>query len=460
MSFLNDLLQSITERGRSLTDFGAIAQKATPVDQIAALSTRLLSAVGEASGLATAAEILSRYDALDRSGKGAFFERLLHEFGPDVERLRHTARDFAETGDWYTANRIHAESEPGRQKLFRRLNQTSGGTVALIRMRSDLLRAMSDNPDLKIVDRDFRHLFGSWFNRGFLELRKIDWQTSAAILEKIIKYEAVHEITDWDDLRSRIDPPDRLLYAFFHPRIHDEPLIFVEVALMQELPPDISSVLNPQRDVLQPDKAKAAIFYSISDCQPGLRGISFGNFLIKQVIEELRRELPFVDQLATLSPVRGLDDWLKEMTGRVSQQADSKLARALVKIEELAVDEWWSDEATSAELKSVLMPLAAHYFVTARNERGTALDPVTRFHLGNGARLERINWLADTSEAGLNSAYGIMVNYLYKLDEIEKNHERFVTDGTINASTSVKKLARADLRPIESTPDQELGEAS
>lgn len=460
MSFLNDLLQSITERGRALTDFGVLTQKATPVDQIAELSARLLSAIGEASGLATAAEILTRYEALDDSGKGAFFERLLHEFGPDVERLRDMARDFAETGDWYTANRLHAESEPGRQKLFRRLNQASGGTIALIRMRSDLLDAMRDNPDLQIVDRDFRHLFGSWFNRGFLELRKIDWQTSAAILEKIIKYEAVHEITDWEDLRGRIDPPDRRLYAFFHPRIQDEPLIFVEVALMQDIPSDIGSVLNPDREVLPPDKAKAAIFYSISDCQPGLRGISFGNFLIKQVIEELRGELPFIDQLATLSPVRGLADWLKEMAEQEKPSSDSKLSRALGRIEELATDDWWADEATATELHAVLMPLAAHYFVTARSRHGTPPDPVSRFHLGNGARLERINWLADTSEAGLKSAYGIMVNYLYKLDEIEKNHERFVIDGTVNVSASVKKLARADLRPMEKTPEQELGEAS
>ena len=258
-------------------------------------------------------------------------------------------------------------------------------------MRSDLLDAIHDNPDLKIVDRDFRHLFGSWFNRGFLELRKIDWQTSAAILEKIIKYEAVHEITDWEDLRSRIDPPDRRLYAFFHPRIQDEPLIFVEVALMQDMPSDISSVLNPDRQVLSPERAKAAIFYSISDCQPGLRGISFGNFLIKQVIEELRGELPFIDRLATLSPVRGLADWLKDMAGPETPPGDSKLSRALGRIGELATGDWWNDEAAAAELQSVLMRL--QHIISF--PRATGMAPRRTLSAGSTSAMEH-GWNGST----------------------------------------------------------------
>jgi len=458
MSFLSHLLKSVSERGRALSDLGGLSQKAGAVAQIIELSERLLSGAGEASGLATASEILHRYRNLDKEEKAAFFGSILIEFGPRLDRLLPAAEAFVKARDAHTAGMLHDLSEPQRQDLFRKLNQAPGGTVALVNMRADLLQAKRANPELEAVDSDFRHLFRSWFNRGFLELRRIDWHTSAAVLENIIRYEAVHEIADWDDLRGRIDPPDRRLYAFFHPALEDEPLIFVEVALTRDTPSRIDTVINLEREVLDPHSAKAAIFYSISDCQPGLKGVSFGGFLIKQVIEELRAGLPHVEQFATLSPVRGLSAWIGGLEAEA--EGSDRLAQALQTLRGLGDEAWWEDSLRADEISKQVLPLAAHYYVTARDDRGSALDPVTRFHLRNGARLDRINWMADLSESGLRSSFGVMVNYVYKLDQIERNHERFVTQGTINVSSRVKRLASSEFRPMNqskssSTPGEQ-----
>ncbi|MGB3391094.1 MAG: malonyl-CoA decarboxylase family protein, partial [Pseudaminobacter sp.] len=310
MSFVSDMLAAIAERGRALVDFTTISQTATPVEQIGALSRRLLSSRGEASALATASEIIQRYERLDSDARLEFFRMLLADFGPEVEPLKAAAQVFAAAPDQKRAEMLHMLSEPRRQNLFRLLNQTVNGTAHLIRMRADLLQCVRDDPELELVDKDFQHLFRSWFNRGFLELRRIDWHTSAVVLERIIRYEAVHEIADWEDLRRRIDPPDRRLYAFFHPRLRDEPLIFVEVALARDMASTIGSILDPEREVIESSAATTAVFYSISDCQPGLKGISFGNFLIKQVVEELRSELPHVNTFVTLSPVPLFARWL------------------------------------------------------------------------------------------------------------------------------------------------------
>jgi len=286
------------------------------------------------------------------------------------------------------------------------------------------------------------HLLSSWFNRGFLVLRKIDWSTPANILEQIIRYEAVHEIRDWDDLRRRIDPVDRRCNAFFHPQLSDEPLIFVEVALTETIPGAIAPLLAEERPLVPVERARTAVFYSISNTQKGLGGISFGSFLIKQVVEELRRELPKLDNFVTLSPVPGFVQWLKEAADVPVSDEEKAL------LENLDRPDWFENVETTSQLRAVLEPLAAHYFLKARTSKGRLIDSVARFHIGNGARLEKIDWLGDLSPKGLRESAGIMVNYLYRLDDIEKNHEAYANQGEIAASSAVKKLLRTEGRRL------------
>jgi malonyl-CoA decarboxylase len=433
-AFFYDLLASVAERGRSMLKIKPWPKDADKsVDQLVDDCRALVEGRGEASGIALAAEIIGRYGALDSGDHAAFFSALADDFGPDRERMRDAVAGFALDGDEAAASEIHFASEPRRHELFRRLNRAPGGTAALVAMRADLLPLVKQNPLLAIVDRDFLHLFGSWFNRGFLVLRRIDWSSPAALLEKIIRYEAVHEIGDWDELRRRIDPPDRRCYAFFHPRLVDEPLIFVEVALTVAAPAAIAPLLAEKRVLIAPDKARVATFYSISNCQRGLAGVNFGNFLIKQVVEEIRRELPAIETFVTLSPVPGFRAWLETTEDPV---VASMRSAGL----ELAAEDHWPTPGVAAKLRAALEPLAAHYFLKARRPDGRVVDPVARFHLGNGARLERINWEGDLSPKGLAESFGIMVNYLYDLDEIERNHEAFVNRGQIAASAAVKKL--------------------
>jgi malonyl-CoA decarboxylase len=309
-------------------------------------------------------------------------------------------------------------------------------------MRADLLNLSKDRKDLDTVNRDLEHLFMSWFNRGFLVLRRIHWSSPANILEKVIRYEAVHEIHDWDDLRRRIDPVDRRCYAFFHPALPDEPLIFVEVALTEAIPGAIAPLLAKDREPVPIERARTAVFYSISNTQRGLAGISFGNFLIKQVVEELRRELPKLDTFVTLSPVPGFMRWLK----REPELPLTDDERAL--LAHLDDDTWIDDPELVEKLRVIIEPLAAHYFLKAKNPRGKPVDPVARFHLGNGARLEQINWLGDVSSKGLRESAGVMVNYLYRLEDIEKNHEAYANDDEVVASNTVKKLLKGEGRRL------------
>ena len=326
--------------------------------------------------------------------------------------------------------------------MIRRLNRAPGGTSELVAMRADLLSAMNGHKDLATLDRDVVHLLSSWFNRGFLVLRRIDWSTPANILEQIIRYEAVHEIRDWDDLRRRIDPADRRCYAFFHPALVDEPLIFVEVALTESIPSAIAPLLAEDRQPVPVERARTAVFYSISNTQRGLGGISFGNFLIKQVVEELRRELPKLENFVTLSPVPGFMKWLK--TADDVPVSDEE--RALLAI---STNRTGSNNAElAAQLRAVVEPLAAHYFLRARTSKGRLINSVARFHLGNGARLERIDWLGDLSPKGLRESAGIMVNYLYRLEDIEKNHEAYANQGEVIASSAVKKLLKTEGRRL------------
>ncbi len=294
--------------------------------------------------------------------------------------------------------------------------------------------------DLEAVDADFVHLFSSWFNRGFLVLRRIDWSTPAIVLEKIIRYEAVHEINGWPDLRRRIDPPDRRCYAFFHPALVDEPLIFVEVALTPGIADAIGPVLAEERDPLPPGRATTAVFYSISNCQRGLGGVTFGHFLIKQVVEEISREMPRLSNFVTLSPAPGFADWLARE--RAADQSATLSAEDRLRLAAVDRIDWWRDEATVEIIREPLLRAAAAYFLGARTPRGVPLDPVARFHLGNGARLEQLDFLADLSAKGLAQSHGLMVNYRYDLDDIEKNHEAYAANRTIVASNAVRRLAR------------------
>jgi malonyl-CoA decarboxylase len=348
-----------------------------------------------------------------------------------------------------TAAAVHRAAEPRRQELLRRLNLAPNGTAALVRMREQLIAALDHRTDLAAVDADFAHLFSSWFNRGFLVLRRIDWATPAMILEKIIRYEAVHEIESWDDLRRRIDPPDRRCYAFFHPALLDEPLIFVEIALTRELPDAVGPILSEQREVLAPDRATTATFYSISNCQRGLAGVSFGSFLIKQVVEEISRENGKLQTFVTLSPAPDFARWLD----RERKAEDSKVLEAEDRALLAGLDGpgWWQSADTSEPMREPLLRAAAWYYLRARNRRGLPYDAVARFHLGNGARLERLNWLADVTEKGIAQSHGLMVNYLYDLEDIEKNHEAYVEARVVAASNAVKRLVRkaaADLVPV------------
>src|SRR5580658_6255263 len=403
-AFFYDLLASIAERGRSVLKIKPWPKDGeNRAESLVETCQALVAGRGEASGVALAAEILRRYRALDPSDHAAFFGALAEEFGPDRERVMTAIANFGVNADEAAASEIHYASEPRRHDLFRRLNRAPRGTAALVEMRADLLQLMNQNPSLAIVDRDFLHLFGSWFNRGFLVLRRIDWSSPAALLEKIIRYEAVHEIGDWDELRRRIDPADRRCYAFFHPRLVDEPLIFVEVALTLAAPTAIAPLLAPGRAHVSPEKARVAAFYSISNCQQGLAGVSFGNFIIKQVLEEIRRELPLIETFVTLSPVPGFRSWLDA----AEDPAIAPLKSAAL---ELATQENWpSAPGVAARLRAVLEPLAAHYLLKARRPDGRVMDPVARFHLGNGASLERIDWEGDLSPKGLAESYGIMV---------------------------------------------------
>lgn len=440
-AFFGELLQSIAERGRALIERRARrptgeARTATVVE----LCEALLSGRGEASGVALAREILGAYQGLKTGERIAFFEALAEKFGPDRERLDLACAAYARDPSDAAAAEVLAAAEPRRQELIRRLNLSPGATAALVAMRGHLIEALARRSDLALLDRDFLHLLSSWFNRGFLVLRRIDWSMPAIVLEKIIRYEAVHEIHDWNDLRARIDPPDRRCYAFFHPALVDEPLIFVEVALTEEISDAIVPILQRARRPIDPEKAMTAVFYSISNCQRGLAGVTFGNFLIKQVVEEISREFPNLAHFVTLSPAPMFSHWLAEE--RRDPESTAILPSDHAALAYLDEPGWHEDANKVRILRPVLGALAARYFLNERTDRGRPIDPVARFHLGNGARLDRINLLADVSPKALAHSVGIMVNYRYVLAEIEKNHESYAEAGEVMASPSVRRMLR------------------
>jgi malonyl-CoA decarboxylase len=442
------LLSSLADRGRLLVRLPS--ETDPPLDRAKDLVRSLLSERGEASGAALARALLAAYAVLDETERLAFYTFLVEEFLPAAENLRKAAEAYFEAPGAATAMELAIAAQSPRRELLQRMNMAPKGTAMLVKLRADLLLHLPARPELQPLDADLKHLFESWFNRGFLELRRINWNTPAAILEKLIAYEAVHEIQGWEDLRRRL-APDRRCFAFFHPALDDEPLIFVEVALVDGIADAIDPLLkrgDVPEETGQPD---TAIFYSISNCQVGLRGISFGNFLLKQVVEELKAELPSLERFSTLSPIPRFRAWLErrlanhadglireedraELTDILNLEEGESIAARLAQLDP-------GDDEIMAALKGPMLRLCA-LFLTTPGRSNRPDDPVARFHLGNGARLERINWLADTSPRGMRESCGMMVNYLYDLDTIEANHESFVRHGKIARSKAVAELAR------------------
>jgi malonyl-CoA decarboxylase len=437
ISLFRDMIDAIADRGRRLiVKSSRPTQKQSNFEPLMLRCEHLLSSKGEASGLALARDILTGWESLSDDEQRKFMSALLDKYGANGARLDKAIDDYRSSPNPDALSRLHEAAEPRRQELIRRLNAAPRGTASLVTMRDALLRMQTSMPELGAVDSDFSHLFTSWFNRGFLQLRSIDWTTPAHILEKIIRYEAVHAIGDWKELRNRLAPSDRRCFAFFHPQLADEPLIFVEVALTRSIPDKIGPLLDNKRDAIAANDADTAVFYSISNCQSGLRGISFGNFLIKQVVEELRREIPALKNFVTLSPVPGFGRWLKT----ASVEADTTLE--LDRLRQLLENAGWENNDTlAAEIQPLFLRAATHYFLNARTANGRLIDAVARFHLGNGARLERLNYLGDVSAKAMRESHGLMVNYLYKLDDIERNHEAYAERGEVIASANLRKPA-------------------
>jgi malonyl-CoA decarboxylase len=459
-SFFSDMLQTISERGRRLLSPGlSKVPQGDPVQTMVMLSETLLSSRGEASGLALGRDILDRWRHLDGEAQCKYMQTLVSDFGANAQRLDQAIAAYQEDPSPAALMELHGAAEPRRQELIRRFNMAPGGIAALVAMRETLLGMKKEAPELEALDADFSHLFASWFNRGFLMLKSISWSTPANILEKIIRYEAVHDIAGWDDLRRRLAPDDRRCFAFFHPQLADDPLIFVEVALTTGIPANISDVLEEDRTPIRASEATTAVFYSISNCQAGLRGISFGNFLIKQVVEDLKRDLPKLDTFVTLSPVPGFANWLA--TELKAEKSDILSDADRRKLAVLDQPNWHLDDALSSELRPVVEAATAAYFLKVRNAQNRLIDPVGRFHLGNGARLEQINFLGDRSPRGLRQSHGLMVNYLYKLDDIEKNHESFADHTEVAASQAIKRLLTTDrsvksLLSLSGGPQQDM----
>ena len=405
---------------------------------------RLLSERGEANSAGIAHDLVARFSALPEEQQGTFFERLSSDFSPDPKAVLKSAQAYAEAPNAQNLARLTQTTEPPRQELLRRINRAPGGTSSIVAMRRALLARVAKKPELQAVEADFLHLLSSWFNPGFLQLQRVDWNSPAQLLEQIIQHEAVHQIDGWDDLRRRLQP-DRRCFAFFHPQLPHEPLIFVEVALLPEMPGQIAPLIDKASQPLPPSQFKVAAFYSISNCQPGLKGVSLGNFLIKRVAEELKRELPQLKTFCTLSPLPGFARWVR--AGSVCEGLPKARAQALGDAHQalLAACAGDFDKITStatlrtlnADASQALLRLGAFYLAFHSPVRSG--DPVARFHLDNGARLERLNALGDLSVKGTKQSFGLMVNYLYDLQKIEAHHEKFV-QGEVAHSRAVSAL--------------------
>ena len=433
---LSQLLNTVADAGVELFRKSS-AKKITPV-MLISWCEELLSTAGEASGITLARQIVNGYAALSDNEKLEFFRALKSSYEVDSDKIVQFANDFHDKQDGDSYSKLFAAVESKRQEIFRRINQAPDGISTLVSMRRDLLRLQREDSNLTVVEKDLAHLLHSWFNKGFLTLRRIDWNTPAAILEKVIHYESVHEIKGWGDLRRRL-AADRMCFAFFHGTMPDEPIIFVEVALVNGMTESIRALIDSERNELDPAKADTAVFYSINNCHEGLLGIPFGSFLIKQVLLEIRSEFPKIKTFATLSPVPAFRRWLARVSEDLQGNHVTDDERKILEL----IDEpqWYENKSTAQQLRPILIRLAARYFLYAKSG-SEPYDPVARFHLRNGAKLERINWLGDLSPNGLKQSAGILVNYVYDLDEIVKNHEEYSSNQKIVVASTIKKLAR------------------
>ena len=416
MSFFQNIITSVMKGTRRLNrfrskGFGKLHNNINKaVDSV-------MSTSGEVSSLVFAEHLLNLIEDLDDNGLKKFLKDLLKNYDIDTKVLLKDVKNYSSNKNTENFEKIRISSEPGWIELFRRLNSSSNGTYRLVKLR-ERIRSLNDE-ELKTFDLRLLKLFKYWFNPSFLVLEKIDWETPANILEKIIEYEAVHEINSWDDLRARLAPIDRQCFAFFHPLIPNDPLIFVEVALTTGIPKSIQKIINLDRQEIEIEDANTAIFYSISNCHNGLLGISFGNFLIKQVASNLKRELPDLNQFMTLSPLPGFMKWMEEYSPISFERCTDKNCS--------------EDELTKNAIK---------YLTHSERDDGMPNDPVSRFHIGNGASLERINLNADTSEKGMKQSYGVMANYLYDLDVVEENHEIFFKNKVVPVSSEIESLKK------------------
>lgn len=433
------LLEAVAARGRSmLTLIRGTGDAGPKLKKISELAKDLLSVRGETAGHKIATALFDCYKGLPDEEKIAFLNLIADGYGPDQAQLDKAVEAYRKWPGGRTIAALRAATDSPRQVFIRRLNLAENGTLDLIRMREDALKHQKQIANFEVLDADFSHVITPWFNIGFLDLRLMEWSSPADVLHKVIAYEAVHEITGWDDLRRRVEPEDRRCYAFFHPRMPNEPLIFVEVALTEEIPSSIATLLNENRTPIAASAARVAVFYSISNCQVGLKGIPFGNMLIKRVVELLSRQLPMLKTFVTLSPVPGFASWLDK------QRREEK---SVIPADELEIlenlDGRWSPQQANAEQRQAILTVAARYFLEARTPHGKAVNSVARFHLGNGAQLERINYGGDLSTNGLRDAHGLMVNYLYDLKKIDIRSLRFAESTAIAASNEIKRLLKA-----------------
>ncbi len=420
IKFFQELLNSLFEKPKINKSLNSLFDKNKPLTTKEYVEN-VATAKGEVSALGHAELLISHCEQLNDSELIKFFELLRKNYEVNIDDLLLAIQNYEMKKTSENLVKLMKLSEPLRRDIFKRCNAISRGTIRLVNLRKRLLEFTIKKPELNAVDFDLVYLFKNWFNRGFLILRPINWETPAHILEKIIAYEAVHEINSWDELRARLAPKDRRCFAFFHPSMQDEPIIFVEVALTREIPSNIQNVLQQDRDFLEPEQAKIAVFYSISNCQKGLNGISFGNFLIKQVATDLSNELKNLKNFVTLSPIPGFRKWMK-----------IKYPKLDLKIEKIKKP----DQLT--KIKDDLLNCLGEYFFKSERSDKMPNDPVARFHLGNGASLEQINFLGDVSPNGIELSGGLMVNYLYDLEKVEQNHETFVSEKKINISKNAK----------------------
>jgi len=427
-----EIISSIADAGQKLFSIKNI--KKNDLESIISLCDDLISHKGAAFGITVARDITELYQSLSQENKLSFFKKINDKYKPSFTKVNEAIENYTKSQNEKTLSDLFKVSEGKRRELFRRMNMAPNGTAIIVALREDLIKILKDNKELSELDNDLRHLFRAWFNPGFLKLAKITWDTKAAVLEKIIKYERVHQIKDMNELKRRLGE-DRRFFSYFHPALEDEPIIFVQVALTKGLGKSIQELMKPTDNEEKP--YDTATFYSISNCQEGLSRVTLGNFLIKRVVFEIQEELPHIKNFGTLSPIPGFADWftyleetkIKNILGDLNDQDVIFLKSQDLKL----------GDSRIVRNKEAIIKLVAHYIVNEKNEKGLPENDVSRFHLGNGAIVDDIVVNANISETGLKRSYGVMVNYLYELKNIEKNHEEYMNNNKVIVSDKIKK---------------------